>query len=350
MSKSYNTQKITIHDISKSTGFSPSTVSRVLGGSDYPVNVKTREIILETARKMNYFSARNMRLPLYGDSKEIGVLIPNISNYYYTTLLQGIQHVTAPNDCNIVLCDSMRNVELEKKNVERLIQKGVKGILIASIDPSGESIRRIISSNIPVVSMEQKVNTPCITTSFNFFSGARLAMEHLVSKGHSNIAFVSPPMVRSSRRELLDGYRFVSMQSGLEIVQEYIFIADNELVKHEDGSGLIEFEMGRDAVDYFLSLPKPPSALFCVNDLIAIGALRRLNELHIAVPNQMAIVGFDNITFSEMTTPGLTTVDQSAFELGRTATTLLFNKSADPSLNENISVLIEPKLIVREST
>lgn len=343
------TKKTTIYDIAQKSGFSPTTVSRVLSGSDYQVNKQTRNMIENLAKEMNYTNAFLEKKLQKNCSDEIGIMIPNISNYYYTSLLQGIQHVVSGNGCHILLADSLRNREIEAENTMHLIRKKVKGILIASIDSKGGSVKKIIESGIPVVAMEQRVGLTCITATFNFFKGAQLAVEHLIERGHKKIAFISPPLTRSSRQELFEGYR-ATMTRYLSIDERYVSISKDESNATSNSSGLMEFDVGKEAVDALMSLTDPPTAVFCVNDLIAIGALRQLAMLNIKTPERVAVVGFDNIIFSTVTTPSLTTIDQSAFNLGQAAATLLFNKIANPDLEEKMSVLIEPTLVVREST
>lgn len=337
-------RKTTIYDIARESGLSVATVSRVLSRSNYPVSEGARKKVTETAKRLGYTPNVTAKSQKANANEEIGVIIPNLSNYYYTTLLQGIQDVAMSENYHLVLCNSYRDIAVEQENVQRLVQKQVKGILIASIDLSGESIRSIQKQEIPVVAMEQDVAQECSRTSFNFTAGAQLAMEHLHKTGHRKIAFVSAPLTRSSRRKLLQGYKEFLGEHGIPVQKEYIFIEQTESDREE----LYEFQSGRRAVQYLLSLENRPTAIFCVNDMYAIGVVKELCKKGVRVPDEMAVVGFDNIPFSEMMCPGITTIDQSAYDLGKYSADLLFKMIAGD--NRMVSIRLEPKLIVREST
>ncbi|MBE6907799.1 MAG: LacI family transcriptional regulator [Ruminococcaceae bacterium] len=334
--------RTTIYDIARECGLSVATVSRVLSKSSYPVSEETRKKVNETAKRMKY--TPNPVIKNQDRNDEIGVIIPNLSNYYYTTLLQGIQDLAMREGYHIVLCNSYRDVETERENIGRLLQKRVKGILIASIDLTGESIRSIQKENVPVVAMEQDVAHECCRTSFNFMAGAKLAMEHLMECGHQNIAFVSAPVTRSSRRKLLQGYQEWLKIHDIPVNEDYIYIDESE----NDSEELYEFESGRRAVRYLLSLKKRPTAIFCINDMLAIGVVKELNREGIGIPDEMAVVGFDNIPFSRMMCPGITTIDQSAHDLGKYSADLLFKMIAGDK--RMVSIQLEPKLIIRGST
>ena len=337
-------KKTTIYDIARESGFSVATVSRVLSKSDYPVSEETRRKVNETATRLNYIFTAAIKNQKSSENDEIGVIIPNLSNYYYTTLLQGIQDVAMNEGYHLVLCNSYRDIAIEQENVSRLLKKRVKGILIASIDASGEIIRSIQKQDVPVVAMEQDVAQECSRTSFNFTAGAQLAMEHLYELGHRDIAFVSAPLTRSSRRKLLQGYKEWLRENDNPINEDYIFIEQTE----SDSEELYEFQSGRRAVKYLMALKKRPSAIFCINDMFAIGVTKELCKEGVQIPDEMAVVGFDNIPFSKMMCPAITTIDQSAYDLGKYSSDLLFKMiEGDKRM---VSIRLEPKLIIREST
>lgn len=346
MSKSGRSKKTTIYDIAKYCQVSPSTVSRVLSGSDYPVSKEQREKIVHAAQLLKYVPnllGKNLK---NDQGRDIGVVIPNMSDYY-STLLRGIQHVAIAHDSQIILCNSYRDAGTEENNVNLLLQKQVKGILIASIDDSGEVLRQIIDKNMPVVAMEQDVNADCNRTGFNFFAGGALAAKHLIDCGHRDIAFVSSPLQRNSRRKVLAGYQQALAEHGLKIREELLYIESYE----NDDDELYDFMVGKRAAEHFLSLDHPPRAVFCINDIAAIGLIRQLQVRRVKVPEEIAVVGFDNIPFSQMITPSLTTIDQSTYDLGRLSADLLFNHIlAGHNSPANVSLQLEPKLIVREST
>ncbi|MDF2924827.1 MAG: rbsR 2 [Paenibacillaceae bacterium] len=347
MSKLNRGKKTTIYDIADYCQVSPSTVSRVLSGSDYPVSKEQREKIVEAARVLKYVPNMLGKHLKSDRGRDIGVVIPNMSDYY-GTLLRGIQHVALAHDSQIILCDSYRDAAKEENNVNLLLQKQVKGILIASIDGDGKVLRQIIDKGMPVVAMEQDVDADCNRTGFNFFAGGAMAAKHLADCGHREVAFVTSPLQRTSRKKVLAGYQQALAERGLAIREEHLYIESYE----NDDDELYDFMVGKRAAEHFLSLDNPPSAVFCINDIAAIGLIRQLQVRKVAVPGDISVVGFDNIPFSEMITPSLTTIDQSTYDLGRLSADLLFNHvlSENQAAPAHVSLQLEPKLIVREST
>lgn len=341
-------KKTTIYDIARHCKVSPSTVSRVLSGSDYPVNQDTRREILKAAEDLHYIPnliGKNLKTDRNHD---IGIVIPNMSNYY-STLLRGIQDVAQRFDSQIILCNSFRDTKTEEKNVSLLLQKQVKGILIASIDDTGGVLQRILDKNVSVVAMEQDVKIDCSRAGFNFAAGAEIATRHLIDLGHTDIAFVSAPLLRTSRKKLFAGYKEAMISHGIPVKDELIYV---ETCENDDDDQMYDFMLGKRAADHLLSLPVRPTAVFCINDMAAIGLIRQLQVRGIRVPDDLSVVGFDNILFTEMITPSLTTIDQSTYDLGHLAADLLF-KSIIPQNSlpmAHVTIQLEPKLIVREST
>ncbi|XID90538.1 LacI family DNA-binding transcriptional regulator [Paenibacillaceae bacterium WGS1546] len=340
-------KKTTIYDIAEACGTSPATVSRVLSGSSYPVKQEVRERILETAKRLNYIPNLAGKQLKSVQNNDIGVVIPNMSNYY-STLIHGIQDVTLKHNSQMILCNSYRDAKIEAQHVHLLLQKQVKGILIASIDESGGVLQQIIDSGTAVVAMEQDVRVDCNRTRFNFAEGAEMAMAHLLELGHSRIGFVTSPLSRASRRNLLAGYRQSLSAQGLTIDERYIYTEPEE----DDSDELYDFTVGQKAVDHFLAMEQPPTALFCINDMMAVGVTKRLKSLGKNVPDDMSVVGFDNIPLTQMVTPAMTTIDQSTYELGNLSADLLFKTMSDaqPSSSPNVTLHLEPRLVVREST
>lgn len=338
---------VTIYDIAKHCGVSPATVSRVLSKSDYHVAEPLRKKVLQAAEDLNYIPNLFGKSLKTDCSMEIGVILPNMSNAYYDMLLQGIMDEVSANNYQIILCNSCRDVLTEAKHVETLLQKQVKGILIASIDESDSTINRILASDVPVVAMEQDVSANCLRTGFNFYEGARLAVQHLVTLGHKKIGFATSPLVRASRKRLMNGFRIALIENDLTPEKNHFYISSEE----NDQDAFYEFNLGSQAAEYFMSLSDRPTAIFCVNDMVAIGVASKLNTLGVKIPEEMAVVGFDNIPFTAMFNPQITSIDQSAYKLGNYSAQSLFDAINNPDKQKRkISILLEPKLVEREST
>jgi len=339
-------KKATVHDIAAEIGLSVATVSRVLSNSGYPVKEETRKRVLDAAEKLNYTLNIVGRMLKKSDSRDIGVIIPSISNPFYPELVLGIETEARRKGYNTLLCNSFRNVQTEKEYVESLYQKQVKGIIISSIGKNHTFLSKIQEGGVKIVAFDQGIERiNCSKVGFNFFKGAVLAMEYLIKNGHKNIAFLTAPITRRSRKEVLEGYKKALENAGLPFKIENLIISECE---EEFENGMYEFENGKRLAQKFLQIKERPTAIFAINDMTAMGVIRELTTNNLKVPEDISVVGYDNIQFSSVLTPPLTTINQPAFETGRQACRMLVDMLEDDS-QSTMTVTLEPELIVRSS-
>ena len=337
-------KKTTIYDIAKECNVSIATVSRVLNNADYPVKLETKALIKAAAQRLCYtpnLLGKNLK---FQSSKDIGIIVPNVSNSYYTTLLQGIYDHAIERDYNIILCNSYRDAHIEEKNIDILMQKQVGGIIIVSINENVQPIRQAMQFGCKVVVVEQDVDMACSKVGFNFHKGGYLAAAHLIENGHRRIGFVGAPLDRRSRIDMLQGYKDCLAQAGIPIVDEYISLENTESELGE----IFEFKNGRHAVQKFLQLAKRPTGYVTLNDMTAMGVIREFAKNGYSVPEDISVVGFDNIPFCEVISPELTTVDQCAYDMGNMATKTLIDEIEHKS-RVNISIILEPTLVRRKT-
>ena len=346
MKKPGRGKKTTIYDIAAETGTSAATVSRVLSDSGYPVKEELRNRIQEAARKMNYTPNMIGRMLKKSGSRDIGVIIPTISNPFYPQMILGIELEARSRGYDILLCNSFRDASAEKKYIHSLYQKQVTGIIISSIDKNHEYLVEMQQSGMNIVAFDQDIEGfICSKVGFDYIKGGMLAVEYLIGMGHRNIAFLTSPLTRKSRRETMEGYRLALLKNGLELRQENIIISDTE---QESVSGTYEFENGRMLACEFLKLNDRPTAVFAVNDMTAFGIIHELVDRGVKIPEDVSVIGFDNIEVSSMINPPLTTVNQPAFDTGKLACKLLMDMMEN-SEDKHISITLEPSLVVRKS-
>jgi len=339
-------KKATVHDIAAETGLSVATVSRVLSNSGYPVKEETRRRVMEAAEKLYYTPNIVGRMLKKSDSKDIGVIIPSISNPFYPELVLGIETEARYKGYNTLLCNSFRNEQTEKEYIESLYQKQVKGIIISSIGKNHSFLSRMQESGVKIVAFDQGVESfDCCKVGFNFYKGAVMAVEYLIGMGHSNIAFITAPLTRRSRNEVFDGYKKALSSAGLPYKKENVIISDYE---EEFEKGMYEFESGKKMAQKFLKIKNRPTAIFAINDMTAMGIIQELAANKISVPDEVSVVGFDNIQFSSVITPPLTTINQPAFETGRQSCRMLMDMLENSS-QTSMTVTMEPELIIRNS-
>ncbi len=332
--------KITIQDVAKKANVSVATVSRVMNGN-YPVKSETRETVLKVINELNYIPNMQARELTKQKSTTIGVVVPSITNMFFTELVNGIETELKSNSLSIILACTNGDYEEEQKCVNNLISRNVSGIIIA--DPDTESINNkfydTIAHKLPIVFINSEhTNSNISYVSNDEASGAKTALEYLLNKGHKNIIFVRGK----------DSYSYD--------IKEKVYI---ELMKNQktfDSSKIINIGNGNtiDTVDntmnIFLNILKKPSftAVFACNDLMAVGVLNACKKLEIQVPNQISIIGYDNIPLSKFVEPKLTTMDQNMFFLGANAAQLLIEKiNCDNKFSKRI--ILNNTLIERET-
>lgn len=337
--------KPTIYDVARKAGVSTSTVSRTLRNDGYAVSRKTREKVLEAVQALNYDTHTYDNISKTNLENRVAVIIPNIINPYYSTLVTGVEYNLQNAGMQMVLFNTGGQKAKEVSIVEEILESNFKGVIIISICEKHEHIQKLINSKIKVVACEQSINLDCNSVTFNFFEGGLMATEYLINKGKKKIAFIGSPLDRYSRIGLYNGYKKALKRNSIKYDEKYIKIAKTE---KSLGTEIFEFQNGIEQVDELISEGLIPDAIFCINDITAIGVMHQLQHYGYKIPNDIGVIGFDNIYFSNMIYPPLTTIDQCTYELGTMVAEILIGSINDPNRG-NISTVLEPKLIIRES-
>lgn len=334
--------KPTIYDIANLAGVSTSTVSRTLRDEGYSVSDETKRKVLDAAIQLNYIFTKQIDEI---NRNKIAVIMPNIINPYYATLITGVEHIIQESGMQMILYNTNGNKEREKKISEEILDLKVQGVIIVSIADTYEHIQKLIDLNVKVVACEQKIGLECNSVTFNFFEGGLMATDYLISKGKKKIAFLSSPLDRYSRTELLNGYKKSLKRNNIKYDENLVRIADKEANSDLE---MFEFTNGKDLIKDLIDEKIEFDSVFCVNDVTAIGVIQELKYRGIMIPEEIGVIGFDNIYFSNMIYPPLTTIDQSTYELGTLVAEILLGSINNPKRN-NFSTVLEPKLIIRES-
>lgn len=331
-------KQATLRDIARHSGLSLATVSRVLSDSDYVVSESTRQRVLSSAAELNYTPNELGKSLKTSSTRDIGVILPNITNPYFAQLLQGITDEADKSGYHILLCSSHRNPEREAENINMLVGKRVGGILLSSINPDPETVRRAVSVGCRVLALEQPLPIDCPQLNFDYRLGAMMATRHLIGLGHRKIAFIGAPPDRPSRHMMLEGFRAALQEAGIAARPEYEMISGLE----SERIGVYELENGGECARAFLRMADRPTGYVALNDMTAIGAMRVFTAAGLRIPDDLSIIGFDNIPYCELCTPPLTTIDQHAYELGA----LSVRKLLDHASHETA---LPPSLIERGS-
>jgi len=334
--------RTTITDIAKELNVSPSTVSRAL--NNHPaISVKTREAVIELARKRNYqpnLLALNL---LRKRTNTIGVIVPEITSYFFSSVISGIQDLLNPMGVNMIIGQSNESYEEEKSIVQTFTSIRVDGFLIS---PSSETknfdhLKVLTENNIPLVIFDRDCEELEVDKVFvDEYKGAFQAVEYLIKSGCRRIAHITGPLSLSTARHRLNAYKEALTSHGLPVKEEYIV----------ESSGFAP-EHGIDPTKKLLALSQPPDAIFTINDGVAIGAMFVIKEAGILIPDEISVIGFDDDPHSCYFKPSLSTVWQPTYELGMLSARILMKRIN--SNNDMSKIRVEklfPELIVRGSS
>jgi DNA-binding LacI/PurR family transcriptional regulator len=333
---------VTIKDIAKETGVSHTTVSRALRGSPLISDETTRRI-QDTALALGYLPSSAAQSLKTNRSQALGVIVANIDDPYFSEILQGIEEVAQGKNYSLFIAASQRDPEREKTIVQAMRQHRVDGVIICSTTFSAERSQQFFKYGVPIVMVNnQAAEDYRYSIYHDDVDGSRQITKHLLGLGHQKIAYLGNSSSGRTIEDRCSGFRFELEAAGLTTPDHYIF--------QTPGS---EPEKAKRAVDHFLRLPDRPTGIVCFNDMLAIGAMKVLQQRGIRVPEEMSITGFDNIVFSEYTNPPLTTFDQPKRFIGQKAAELvlsLLDSTSNTHVPQQKIQILQGSLLVRQST
>jgi LacI family transcriptional regulator len=325
----------TIKQVADRAGVSVATVSRALSGSA-GVSEPLRSRILEAAKSLSYSPNRAARDLRVRSSRAVGVLIPDIENPFFTSAVCGIEDVLGKTDYSLLLANYNEDPDQETRRLEIFRAEGVCGLIFAASRTPSPLYAEMGNAGVPLVAVSRIPRLRIDRVTVANRDGAYAATSHLLRLGHSRIAFVNGPLAFTTARDRQTGYEDALRDSEIPL--------DGDLVVHS----AFKQSAGYIAMGQLLELSNRPTAVFSASNLLTLGALEAIHERHLAIPEDIAIVGFDEMPWATSLRPPLTTVAQPAFEVGRTAAELLLARVRDSSLPRR-QVVLETRLIVRSS-
>ena len=328
--------RVTIKDVAREAQVSINTVSRAL--NDKPdVRPETREIVLEAAERLGYRPNRLARGLRSSQTGVIGTIVADIANPFFSAVVKGMGEEARAAGYSLVLQDTAEVYANEESAIRTLQAEQVDGVLLTPVQSSRESLRMLREANLPFVLVARHFDdseTNCVVA--DDVDGGRLATAHLLDRGHRRIGFINGPLVNSSARERLAGYRAALQERGLGT--DPVLMSDGALTM-EDGYE----HAGR------LLAEAQPTALFAFSDYVALGAMKAVQEAGLSIPEDVAVVGYDDIDFSSCLQSPLTTVRVPKREIGRQVVRILIQMLKQPDLAPQV-VRLPVELIVRDSS
>jgi LacI family transcriptional regulator len=324
-------------DVARVAGVSTSTVSHVIN-KDRFVSEAIREKVEAAVKSLNYAPSALARSLKLNQTRTIGMLITASTNPFYSELVRGVERSCFERGYSLVLCNTEGDEQRMNRNLETLMQKRVDGLLLLCTEthqPSPEIMQRYPS--VPTVMMDW---APFDGTSDliqdNSLLGGDIATQHLIDKGHTRIACITGPLDKTPARLRLEGFLVAMARAGLPVPDGYQITGD------------FEFSGGFEAMQSLLAQKERPQAVFIGNDALAVGAYLALYQAGLRIPDDIAVVGYDDIELAKYMTPPLTTIHQPKDELGELAIDVLIHRIAQPALQQQ-RLQLTPVLMERGS-
>lgn len=325
----------TLKDVAKKVGVSYATVSRALNNHK-DVNDKTRKKVLKIAQEMGYKPNAIAQGLVKKETRTIGLLIPDITNPFFPEVAQGVEEAANKAGYNVFLCNTEWDEELETDYLNVLLQKQVDGLIISPGSEELEHLQYITNSDTKLVFIDKGIQNHTSIIIDNV-SGAKMAIEHLIDRGHKDIAFIGGSEDIAANQERLEGYKSALGDNNITVKDEYI------------KNGDFNRESGHFMMKSLLKNSQTITAVFAANDLLALGVMQAIKEAELNIPGDIAVVGFDDIEFASLPEIQLTTVRQPKYQMGKLAFEALIDQiKEDSKLGKKI--LLEPQLIVRKTS
>lgn len=328
----------TMKDIADNVGVSVNTVSRALSNRS-DISRKTRDLILETARKLGYEYESGMRaVGRKSNTRTVGLIITDNANPFFAQVVKGVQNTLWQNKYTLILCNTNEDYARERGAIEMLLEREVDGIILTPTQSHDQDIPILQSAGIPFVLLGRHFSTYKIPNVLgDDKQGAYKAVDHLIRLGHSRILFINAPKYISSAQERLEGYTESFADNGLEPDPSLLRICEPNM------------EAAYNEIKSILLEELKFTAVFTFSDLMMLGVVKMFQEVGVRVPEDCSLVGYDDINFVSLLTPPLTTVFQDKYKMGVESANMLLNIiHRDQPLHDTL--IIPTNLIVRGST
>lgn len=328
---------VTMRDVAAKAGVSIKTVSRVVNDQGEIADA-TRQRVLVAINELGYRPSRIARAMVTQRSHTVGLVIPDITNPFFPEVARGVQDLAQSRDYNVFICNTDENAQEDLQTLHSLADQAVDGIIVFSSMVSDDKLSAFADSFRPIITINRHFKHPSVgLVIVDNYHGARLAMDHLFEKGHTAIAMLTGNSASPQKIRRVKGYCDALTEAGLPVNQNWI-IPDTPNMAN-----------GYKATRRLLTQYPQITAIFTYNDLLALGTLRACYELGRRVPQDCAVIGFDDIQLATMVTPSLTTVHYDKYALGQLAMKRLFEMIENPEAVFS-PIEVGVKLAIREST
>ena len=329
---------VTLRDVAKRAGVSAMTVSRVINGRE-GVDAETQQRVEEAIEALDYVPSRIARGLISQKTATLGLIVPDVVNPFFSLVVRGAELIARRAGYRVLLCNSEGNLRLEHQYIEDLMAHRVEGLLLAPAnDQSRHSIFPLLRRNFPLVLIDRAVpDIDCDSIVSDNAAGARRLVQHLIAVGHRSIAHLTDAEDTSTGRDRLKGYQEALAAAGIPYRDELVLRTTVDQIG------------GYRATQMLLSMESAPTAIFAVNNMTAVGAMKALRERGLRVPEDMGLVCFDEVEHLAVLSPFLTVIDQPAETFGSLGVQLLLERIAGKAGPRTRRIGLQTDLIVRVS-
>jgi transcriptional regulator, LacI family len=327
---------VTIKDVAKYTGLSIATVSKYINGGN--VLEKNRKLIEEAIQVLDFKVNEMARGLKTNRTMTVGVLIPSLENIFFTSIISNVENILLQHQYSTIVCDYRNDHNLEKDKLKFLVNKMVDGIIMVPLGGDVEHIRQVVEKNIPVVLIDRVVkNIDCDVVLVDNLNAAYDAVEQLIIRRHKRIGIICGPKDIYTTQERLKGY--------IRAHEDYAMEIDYSLVKYGD----YEIESGYNLLLELVDMNLPPTAVFVTNYEMTLGAIMAINERNIHIPEELSLIGFDNIQMARVIKPSLSIVVQPMKQIGETAAEILLKRMKGDNSDFPSLYRLKTKILLKDS-
>ena len=308
------------------------------------ISAETKELVLETARRLNYRRNKIASSTRTGKTHTVGVIIPSARMNFFGSVVHGIESLASEHGYHTLIYQSEESLRLEVKAIEAFLGARVDGIIVSPAKEDGdlEHFRELVNMNLPFVLFDRLNDSLDVSSvGIDDYKGGFIAVTHLIEQGYKRIAHMAGPQQFQTFQNRKRGYIDALRKHGMPVDESLIWVGD------------LTIEAGKNATDYFMELESAPDAIFAVEDFSALGLIKRLKERDVKIPQQVGVIGFANEVFDEHITPSLSSIDQQTVLMGSESFRMLLRIIEDQHAGKTTAVtrrVLEPIPVYRESS
>lgn len=326
----------TIKDVAKYTGLSISTISKYLNGGN--VLEPNKELIEKAIQELDFKVNEMARGLKTSRSMTVGVLIPSLENIFFTSIVSHIESILLQEGYSTILCGYKESPELEEKKLRFLLDKMVDGIVMMPLFDNDDLVKMVIAKGIPIVLIDRLINNiSCDVVLVDNLNASYNAVEQLIVNGHRRIGIIVGPKNIYTAQERLKGY--------IRVHEDYRFEIDSCLIKYGD----YKIQSGYDLLQELMRLDPPPTAIYVTNYEMTVGSIIAINENNIKIPEDLSLIGFDNLDLARIIRPPLSIVVQPVKQIGETAARVLLKRLRNDLSGFPLVARLKTELLLRDS-